>query len=167
MFNLPKSISRRIEKFLTSFLLSGENKSQYMAKIKWKELRVPKDEGGILIIIVWHIQPYFYHEPHLEHMFKERILMDNLDTHSDAQRWELLVKSQYLPIAHGTGRKCSNLAMWLGFMTRIKVGFQIQNLHSCHSSNVDDIYTISVGKINHNIYTKGVSLLNIWHIYKI
>ena len=52
MFNLPKSISRRIEKFLTSFLLSGENKSQYMAKIKWKELRVPKDEGGILIIIV-------------------------------------------------------------------------------------------------------------------
>ena len=49
MFILPKSISKRIEKLFTTFLLSGENKSQYMPKVEWKELHVPKDEGGILI----------------------------------------------------------------------------------------------------------------------
>ena len=29
-----------------------------------------------------------------------------------------------------------------------KVKFQIQILYSCHSSNTDSVYTVSVGKIN-------------------
>ena len=44
--------------------------------------------------------------------------------------------------------------------TCAKIEFQIQILHSCHSSNVNNVYTVSVRKINH-FYFSAFSRKNV------
>ena len=47
VFILPKTLVKKVNSLLASFLRPGETKQMYGAKVRWKEACAPKQEGGL------------------------------------------------------------------------------------------------------------------------
>lgn len=63
MFILPVSVSKAVEKLMRNFLWSGDETGKGRAKVSWKEVCLPKVEGGLGIkpMILWNQAMMAFH----------------------------------------------------------------------------------------------------------
>ncbi|KAJ0078798.1 hypothetical protein Patl1_23313 [Pistacia atlantica] len=63
IFILPSSVSKAIKKILRSFLWVGNDMGKGKAKVAWKDIFLPKSEGGLGIrsLSMWNLSLMTYH----------------------------------------------------------------------------------------------------------